>query len=123
MAAMTSVACGNGAGTGFGKNILDVEILSQKDPSAVKVGDELPVLVLFQGKPLAGAEVSALGSQCKRAEGKDWDQEMKTGDDGVAVIKITEAGLWLISARHKIPYAAPAECDDMMYNTTLTLDF
>lgn len=123
MAAMTNVACGNGAGPEFGKNVLDLEIIPRKDPSAVRVGETLPVLVLFQGKPLAGAEVSALGSRCRRDEGKDWDQELKTGDDGVAVIKITESGPWLISARHKIPYADPTECDDMTYNTTLTLDF
>ena len=123
MSAMTTVRCGGGAGTGFGKEMLTVDIIPQKNPATIKTGDTLPLLVMYQGKPLAGATLSAVGEGCKLAEDQSWDQEVETNADGVAQVGISVAGPWLFSVRHKIPYADPEACDDMMYSTTLTLDF
>ncbi len=123
MSAMTTVLCGEGAGTGFGKDMLTVDIIPQKDPAAVGVGDVLPLLVLYQGKPLTGATLSAVGAGCKLTEDLSWDQEVETNADGIAQVGISVSGPWLFSVRHKIPYADPEACDDMVYSTTLTLDF
>lgn len=123
MSAMTTVGCGPDAGTEFGKDMLMVDIIPQKDPAAVKIGDVLPLLVLYQGKPLASATLSAMGAGCKLKEDQSWDQEVETNADGVAQVGIRVAGPWLFSVRHKIPYADPETCDEMMYSTTLALDF
>lgn len=123
MAAMTPVTCGPAAEVNFDKNALTVEVLPQKRIDQVKVGDRLPLLVLYQGKPLADATLCAVGRNCKLTKDQSWDQEIKTDADGRATVTITEAGPWLFSIRHKIPYSDPEACDDMMYNTTLTLDF
>ena len=123
MSAMTSLTCGNGSGGDFEKDVLTVEIIPQKDPATVKVGDILPLLVLYQGKPLAGAELAASGVNSEKEKDQSWDQETETGADGIAHIKISAAGPWLFSARNKIPYSDPEACDEMIYSTTLTLDF
>lgn len=123
MSAITTVTCGPVADAKYAKNALTVEIIPQKKSSQVKAGDRLPLLVLYQGKPLADATLSAVGRNCKLAEDRSWDQEVKTGPDGVANVKITADGLWLFSVRHKIPYSDPETCDDMMYSTALTLVF
>ncbi|MFH2065362.1 MAG: DUF4198 domain-containing protein [Pseudomonadota bacterium] len=123
MAAMTTVTCGPVSDVKYEQNALTVEVIPRKNPDQVKVGDHLPMLVLYQGKPLADATLSAVGSNCKLAKEQSWDQEVKTDADGVAIVKITAGGPWLFSVRHKIPYSDPETCDDMMYNTALTLAF
>jgi uncharacterized GH25 family protein len=123
MAAMTSVSRGTGSGANFSGKALDLEIIPQKDPKSVKVGDSLPLLVMFQGAPLADAEVGAVGANSKKEKDQDWDQQVKTDAKGMANIAINVDGAWLFSVRHKIPYAVADICDDSVYSTTVTLNF
>ncbi|MEZ4603709.1 MAG: DUF4198 domain-containing protein [Desulfobacterales bacterium] len=73
--------------------MLTVDIIPQKDPATIKTGDTPLPFVLYQGKPLAGVVLSAVGTGCKLAEDQSWDQEVETNADGVAQVGISVAGL------------------------------
>jgi nickel transport protein len=69
-----------------------MELVPLKNPLALKAGDKLPFLVLYEGKPLAGAPVAAEGV------GKD---ALKTDANGRAEVAIKKSGFNLVSATHK----------------------
>ena len=69
---------------------LPIEFVPEKDPYAAKVGDALPVRVLFQGKPAAGLEVKAAST----APGSKPEVIGKTDANGMISVKLTAAGPW-----------------------------
>jgi nickel transport protein len=82
------------------------EIVPKENPFEKEVGEELPVMVIFEGKPLEDTSVYT-----------EKGQEVKTDQDGVALIKIEEKGMQLISARHKVPAAENSGLDYHMFTT------
>lgn len=72
------------------------EIVPAKNPYAVKAGDELPVVVLFEEKPLAGLKVTAYH--------RDGDTlttaSATTNAKGEAAFKLTKSGAWVVRAVH-----------------------
>ena len=72
------------------------EIVPAKNPYALKAGDELPVKVLCEGKPLAGVKVSAL----HRAGDTLTAVSATTDKDGKAAFKLTKSGPWVVRAVH-----------------------
>lgn len=70
---------------------LIIEIIPESDPYALKPGDELPIQVLFRGKPFAGLQIEA--SWAAGQEGKTMAAG-RTGPDGRARIKLPAAGQW-----------------------------
>ncbi|OPX20852.1 MAG: hypothetical protein BZ151_01680 [Desulfobacca sp. 4484_104] len=119
MAAKTLVNVGN-AQPGAERLVQSsLEIVPLKNPVAVKVGDTLPVRVMFQGKPQAGVKVEYTH--------ENWADPQKplatlgqTNDQGEIQVKVDQPGQWLLLASHKTPYAEPEECDDNFYRATLT---
>jgi nickel transport protein len=71
-----------------------MELVPLKNPLSLKVGDKLPVQLLYQGKPLAGAVVRAEG------HGKD---EIKTDANGRAEIVIKKKGFNILGVTHRTP--------------------
>lgn len=98
----------------------DLEILPLANPAGLKAGGELPVKVLLAGKPLAGAEVSAMPA----ASGKEkvTPFKAKTASDGVAKMKLGSPGLWLVRVGHRTPYKDPAKCDVLSKAATLSFE-
>lgn len=74
---------------------LRLEITPEKDPSGLKAGDELAVVVTFEGKPLAGALVGA-----RTPEDQSAHETVRTDASGRAVFKVRHAGMWLIHSVH-----------------------
>jgi hypothetical protein len=70
---------------------LRLEIVPMANPYSLKVGGELPVQVLFEGKPLAEKTLFA--------DNRDGDsiakQRVVTDVDGIARIKLDRKGVWL----------------------------
>ncbi len=86
-------------------NIL-FEIVPTKNPFEKNVGNTLPVMLIFEGKPLADTPVySAKG------------QEFKTGRNGIALVNIEKKGTQLISATHKIPAVENSGLDYHKFTT------
>lgn len=71
-----------------------MEIVPGKNPLALKVGDKLPFQVLYNGKPLAGAAVSAAGVE---------KNTLKTDANGRAEVTIKKSGLNIVGAMQNTP--------------------
>lgn len=72
------------------------EIVPVKNPFALKPGDELPVTVLFEQKPLAGVRLTAW----HRTGDILTTVTATTDKDGKAAFKLPKAGMWVVRAVH-----------------------
>jgi nickel transport protein len=96
----------------------DLEIVPLSDPAAVKPGQDLRLRVLFQGKPLAGAEVERGDGTTPVAE-KDIPR-FPTDAEGVASVPITNSGPHLLVIDHTVkPSATPDQADSDLFTATL----
>jgi nickel transport protein len=73
---------------------MKMEIVPLRNPLALKTGDTFDFRVLLDGNPAPGAAVNAGGYH---------GDEIKTDQDGIARVKIKEAGFQIISASIKTP--------------------
>lgn len=85
------------------------EIVPLADPL---LGNELPVRVLYHGKPLAGALVRAWNYVAAGANPADRDSvpaafETRTDADGRATLRLGATGEWLLSTVHMLPCTDP----------------
>ena len=89
--------CGDKGDDTFKKEVGQrLEIVPQENPYRLKAGERLTVKVLFDGKPLAGVRLFAH----HRAGEKVRTQTLDTSKDGLATIKLEQAGQWLIRLVH-----------------------
>ena len=73
-----------------------LEILPQANPYVLDNGDRLAVSILFEGKPLRGAQIAAYNRHGDETKA----QEARTDDDGVVHFTLDRSGLWLIRLVH-----------------------
>lgn len=89
---------------------LPLEIVPLADPTALEAGALVPVQVLYEGKPLAGAEIgSALPGIAT----------VTTDAEGKAKVTINEGHNILLVA-HKVPHPDAARADDQSHEATLS---
>jgi uncharacterized GH25 family protein len=90
------------SGAGFDRALgFTLELIPEKNPDALRAGEELPVRLLFEGKPLEGALVVALPY-----EHPDQKLSQRTDAKGRARLRLPQGGVWLVKAVHMV--AAPA---------------
>jgi len=88
------------------KHVLDykAEIFVEQNPGSVKVGDEMSIQVMFDGKPLANQQVYASHAGIEAPEGKTIPEiavhSLRTDEDGKASFEITEKQKWYIQLIH-----------------------
>lgn len=81
---------------------LPLELVPQKSPYALAPGGELPVRLLYQGKPLADVLVIAL------QKGRAGEAvSARTDAKGRVALRLDRTGAWLVKAVHMVP--APRE--------------
>lgn len=95
-----------------------LEIVPLRDPARLRAGDSLAVRLLFHGRPVGNASLRA-GSAPPSAVAGDsavraalagrTDQVIVTGADGVAKLRINEAGLWNVRVLHAAAMAGMPE--------------
>jgi len=119
MAGKTLVSAG-GAHQGVEQSAKStLEIMPLKAPHTVTAGDELPLRVLFQGKPAAGVELKATYDGW--ADPRDpFALKARTDAQGEFRLKLDKPGKWLVVATHKTPYHDLEECDENLYTASLT---
>jgi uncharacterized GH25 family protein len=103
------------------QSILPLEIVPVGNTSKLKVGDELLLKVMYQGKPLKEAKFNATDEKTALQQEGKWVQESESDAGGIVRVKLISKGPWLFTASHEIPYADSSECDKSMYRTTLTI--
>jgi len=87
-----------------------LEIVLLQNPYALKPGDTMDVQVLFEGRPLAGRQVTALHRQ---GQGPVSAMKARSNAEGVARFTLDRAGLWVIRLVHMLPCTGrpDADCD------------
>ena len=100
-----------------------LEIIPLKDPASLKLGDTLPLKIMFQGKPLAETKLQGTYSGFKANEKNHWALEKNSDSEGIVRVKLSTKGQWLFKTGHKIPYPDKAEADEYSYSTSLTFGF
>lgn len=98
---------------------LPLEIVPERNPYAEPRSDELPVRVIFEGQPLAGALIKL--TQLEH-DGAAYD-EQRTDRSGRARFKLPETGTWLLNVIWTKPVAPPAEVDFETTFSSLSFGF
>lgn len=96
-----------------------LEIVPLANPASLKAGAELAVQVLFEGKPLAHCQLLATFAGFSTRE-NTFAFATTTDKEGQALVKLWHSGLWLVLAKHELPFANPAECDKYLHSAALT---
>lgn len=112
------VAVGNGPADGFDRVLgLPLELVPQASPAGPPAEkSELPVLLLFRGKPLAGALVVAVPREAPEAKVSG-----RTDAEGRVRLRLDRAGAWLVKAVHMEPAPADSGADWESFWASLTL--
>jgi uncharacterized GH25 family protein len=72
-----------------------IEIIPQMNPYSLRVGSDLDVQLLFDGKPLANHRI--MGSYDTYSDiPEDYEQTVLTDENGIARFRITHVGFWII---------------------------
>ncbi len=116
--AKSLVEAGGSATTGYDRVLgLTLELVPEKNPYAMKAGDELPVRLMFEGKPLSGALVVALSRD---------DPEKKiaqrTNASGRVALRLPKEGAWLVKAVHMVPVVGNSNADWQSIWASLTFE-
>ncbi|UCH52935.1 MAG: DUF4198 domain-containing protein [Pseudomonadota bacterium] len=75
-----------------------LELIARNDPYALRAGGELGVQLLYQGNPLAGNLVIAFNRDRPKEKIR-----ARTDADGRVTLKLTRAGVWLVTSVHLKP--------------------
>lgn len=98
-----------------------IEIVSLQNPALLHRGDTFEVQVLYEGKPLSNALVSA--TYANYTEKPDtYAQNVRSTRDGRARFSIDHTGAWLIRTQHMIPLKDSAEADWESFWALLTFE-
>ncbi|MEW5804375.1 MAG: DUF4198 domain-containing protein [bacterium] len=100
---------------------LPLEIILPENINKLKVGDELLLKVMYLGKPIGGAKVSATDENTALQQEGKWVHELESDAQGVVRMKLTSKGSWLITATYEVPFPDQSECDKSTFRMTLTL--
>jgi len=100
---------------------LPLEIILSENINKLKVGDELLLKVMYQGKPLKGAKFNATDEKTALQQEGKWVQESESDANGIVRLKMISKGQWLFTAAHEMPYTDSSECDKSSYRTTMTV--
>ncbi len=90
-------------GAGFDKVLgYTLELLPERNPYALAPGDDLPLRLVYEGRPLEGALVLAFTRE--RPEAKI---QARTDREGRVRLTLDRPGMWLVKAVHMIPTQPP----------------
>jgi uncharacterized GH25 family protein len=94
-----------------------LELVAERNPYTMRAGEELPVRLTYENRPLAGALVVAM-NRLNPSE----KLSARTGQDGRVRFKLRPGGMWLIKAVHMIPAPAGSGADWASFWASLTFE-
>ena len=75
-----------------------LELVAERNPYAIRAGDDLPVRLTYENRPLAGALVVAI-NRLNPAE----KHSARTDKNGRVRFRLQQGGMWLIKSVHMVP--------------------
>jgi hypothetical protein len=94
-----------------------LELIPEKNPYAMNAGEDLPVRILHEGKPLSGALVAALPY-----ENPDDRLSQRSDKNGRVTFRLPKGGVWLVKAVHMLPAPPEANADWQSLWASLTFE-
>lgn len=96
---------------------LPLEIVPEQNPYRLSGGEDLPVRLLYAGKPLAGALVVAL------RKGRAGEAVSARSDrEGRVALRLDRPGVWLVKAVHMVPAPKETGADWESFWASLTFE-
>jgi nickel transport protein len=93
------------------------ELVPQKDPTTVRVGDKLSMKVIFDGKPVQGAIITTGGGHAS-----DTKDALKTDKEGMVTVSIEKPGSQLIKATYTTPTKDDPDADTLSLAATISFN-
>jgi uncharacterized GH25 family protein len=94
-----------------------IELVAERNPYQITSGEPLPVRLVYQHAPLAGALVVAFNQRHPYQK-----QRVRSDRDGRATFTIDEPGRWLVKAVHMVPAPAGSKADWESFWASLTFE-
>lgn len=98
-----------------------IELVALDNPYAKKVGDSIRVQLLFRGKPLANHQISS--TYAGASDRPDtYAQSARTDENGVATVRLTHSGPWLVRTVHMLPLPDSKDADWESWWASITFE-
>lgn len=94
-----------------------LELVAERNPYAIRAGEDLPVRLTYEKRPLAGALVIAM-NRLNPSE----KQTARTDSGGRVRFRLRQGGMWLIKAVHMVPAPAGANAEWASFWASLTFE-
>ena len=94
-----------------------LELVAEKNPYAIGAGQDLPVRLTYENRPLAGALVVAM-NRLNPSE----KLTARTDSDGRVRFRLGAGGMWLVKAVHMVPAPAGSNADWASFWASLTFE-
>jgi len=94
-----------------------LELVAERNPYAIRAGEDLPVRLTYEDRPLEGALVVAM-NRLNPAE----KLSARTDKDGRVRFRLRPGGMWLVKAVHMVPAPAGANAEWASFWASLTFE-
>jgi len=94
-----------------------LELVAEKNPYSMQAGEQLPVRLTYEGRPLRGALVIAMNRLNPTEK-----ISARTDANGRVRLKLPKNGMWMLKAVHMIPAPAASKADWSSYWASLTFE-
>ena len=94
-----------------------LELVAERNPYAIRAGEDLPVRLTYESRPLAGALVVAM-NRLNPSE----KLSARTDNEGRVRFRLRPGGMWLIKAVHMVPAPAGTNAEWASFWASLTFE-
>jgi uncharacterized GH25 family protein len=94
-----------------------LELVAERNPYAIRAGEDLPVRLTYEKRALAGALVVAM-NRLNPSE----KQAARTDIDGRVRFRLLQGGMWLVKAVHMVPVPAGGNAEWASFWASLTFE-
>ena len=98
-----------------------LEVVPQAHPGKVKVGEALPLLILFDGQPLPWGNISATFAGFSKGDANAQAFASKSNKEGKVNFVPLAPGEWKITVKHEMAYPDQNMCDNLNHTASFTL--
>ena len=94
-----------------------LELVAERNPYALRAGQDLPVRLTYENRPLQGALVVAINRRNPSEK-----LTARTDKDGRVRFRLRQSGMWLVKAVHMVPAPAGSNAEWASFWASLTFE-